>query len=321
MLKEGEVFERTAMLYLYAETPLHAGSGTSLGIVDLPIQRERITGYPLVQASGLKGCLREQASQHKRWCGDQDCPLSPHDDWDRRVSLVFGPAPNHASEYAGAISVGDARILLFPVRSLKGVFAWVTSKQVLARFRRDASLAVIEVNWGEAGPRDEEEALVAPENDVLIGNSLVLEEFAFKSQESEDVRKIGEWLARNSLPGQGTYWQQALPRRLVILGEEPFRDFTQFATDIITRTHLQDETKTVKRGALWSEEQLPAETLLYAPLFATRPRANPLPDLEDASAVVRFIKACVDGRHIQLGGDATVGRGFAALRLQEGGAQ
>jgi len=42
------MFDKGALLYLYAETPVHAGSGTSLGIVDLPIQRERTTGYPIM---------------------------------------------------------------------------------------------------------------------------------------------------------------------------------------------------------------------------------------------------------------------------------
>ena len=55
------MFEASAMLYLYVETPLHAGSGSSVGVVDLPIQRERVTGYPVVQASGLKGKLRSEA--------------------------------------------------------------------------------------------------------------------------------------------------------------------------------------------------------------------------------------------------------------------
>jgi len=54
------VFEKAAMLFLYCETPVHAGTGTSLSIVDLPIQRERITGLPIVQASSLKGVLRAE---------------------------------------------------------------------------------------------------------------------------------------------------------------------------------------------------------------------------------------------------------------------
>jgi CRISPR type III-B/RAMP module RAMP protein Cmr4 len=55
------MFQAACMLYVYAETPLHAGSGRGLGGVDLPIQRERVTGYPIVQASSLKGKLRAEA--------------------------------------------------------------------------------------------------------------------------------------------------------------------------------------------------------------------------------------------------------------------
>jgi CRISPR-associated protein Cmr4 len=135
------MFDKAALLFLYTETPLHAGSGTSLGIVDLPIQRERTTGYPMIQASGLKGCLRDVTTDHKNWCQDNNCPLYPHADWDRKVEIVFGPADTQrASEHAGALSVGDARILLFPVRSLIGVFAWVTCPNVLARFKREAEM-------------------------------------------------------------------------------------------------------------------------------------------------------------------------------------
>ena len=43
--------------FLVVETPLHVGSGTELGIIDLPIQRERHTGFPKIEASGLKGCI------------------------------------------------------------------------------------------------------------------------------------------------------------------------------------------------------------------------------------------------------------------------
>jgi CRISPR-associated protein Cmr4 len=38
----------TTMLYLYVETPLHAGTGSGLSSVDLPIQRERTTQYPMI---------------------------------------------------------------------------------------------------------------------------------------------------------------------------------------------------------------------------------------------------------------------------------
>jgi CRISPR-associated protein Cmr4 len=51
----------TTMLYLYVETPLHAGVGSGLSNIDLPIQRERPTQYPMIQGSGIKGKLRATA--------------------------------------------------------------------------------------------------------------------------------------------------------------------------------------------------------------------------------------------------------------------
>lgn len=301
------MFDKAAILYLYAETPLHAGSGTSLGVVDLPIQRERITGYPIVQASGLKGCLRDAVGN-----GDPQRR--------QKVELVFGPDTQRASDHAGAISVGDARILLFPVRSLWGVFAWVTSRDVLARFRRDAQMAHVPVNWTETGPAIDGEALVASE--ALVSNGrIVLEEFAFAAKEDATAKAIAGWLAQNSLPAgeEYAYWRKALPQRLVILPENAFRDFMLFSTEVVSRIRLDDKTKTVARGALWSEEHLPSDTLLYALLFASKPRVNSPPsDLRDADSVLKFVTDCIDDKRLQLGGDATVGRGFVKVRISEG---
>jgi CRISPR-associated protein Cmr4 len=60
------MFQQTKTLFLVCETPLHAGSGDSLGIVDLPIQRERHTQFPKIEASSLKGALREAFEQHPK---------------------------------------------------------------------------------------------------------------------------------------------------------------------------------------------------------------------------------------------------------------
>ena len=301
------MFDKSAVLYLYVETPLHAGSGTSLGIVDLPIQRERTTGYPIVQASGLKGCLREAAT-------GQDA---------RKVKIVFGPDTQASSDHAGALSVGDACILLFPVRSLMGVFAWVTSKDVLARFKRNVRMAGIDPSWTEVGPATDGAALVA--SDAVVTNGrIVLEEFAFAAENSIIAHGIADWLQSKALPlgDEYAYWRQALPQRLVILPESAFRDFTQFSTEVVSRVRLNGKTKTVAPGALWSEEHLPPDTLLYASLFASKPRVKEeeLPDdwkqeKDGAAQVMGFVEKCVNGKRIQLGGDSTVGRGFVSVRM------
>ncbi len=300
------MFEAKAMLYLYVETPLHAGSGTSLGVVDLPVQRERVTNYPMVQSSGIKGKLRAEAVALGK----------PADE----IKVVFGPeAGPGASEHAGAFTPGDARLLLFPVRSLLGVFAWTTSKDALARFCRDAKTVGLQLNWQATGPAADkaDAALVAPGNDVTADGKVVLEEFAFDAREDQQVKAIADWLASNAFPqdGEYAYWRQKLPKSLVILPENAFRDFTQFSTEVINRIRLEHETKTVAEGALWSEEHLPTDTLLYAPLFATKPRAlQNQTQLKTADNVLNFVKNLRLDR-IQLGGDETVGRGLVRLRF------
>jgi len=37
-------------------------------------------------------------------------------------------------QFTGCIAVTDARLLLFPVKSQKGVFAWITCPRVVSRF-------------------------------------------------------------------------------------------------------------------------------------------------------------------------------------------
>ncbi len=76
------------------------------------------------------------------------------------------------------------------------------------------------------------------------------------------------------LPESGTddYWSAKLKNSLVILPENDFRDFTLYATEVITRIRIDRNTKTAARGALWTEEHLPTDTLLYVPMYATDAR-------------------------------------------------
>ncbi len=324
------MFDRAAIIFLYTEAPLHAGSGTSLGTVDLPIQRERTTSYPMIQASGLKGCLRDVAAEHENWCQDKKCPLYPHTDWDRKVGIVFGPDTQRASEHAGALSVADARILLFPVRSLMGVFAWVNSQNVLARFKREAQMIGLSVSWNPIGPTDKRTAFVADGSLLIANEKVVLEEFAFTAQMDNGVKAIANWLKDEALPtgDEYAYWRDSVEERLVILPENAFRDFVQFSTEVVARVRIDDIKKTVEPRALWTEEHLPSETLLYATLFASKPRVKDeaLPqDWKQASdrveEIMKFVKGAIDGKRLQLGGDATVGRGIVKVRVATAQAQ
>jgi CRISPR-associated protein Cmr4 len=146
-------------------------------------------------------------------------------------------------------------------------------------------------------------------------NKVVLEEFVFESDNTQAtaVDAIGKWLAANALPqsGEYQYWRDTLPKRLAILGNDAFRDFTQFATEVQTHIRLDPKTKTVETGALWTEESLPADTLLYAPLCAT-PSRNSV-KLSGAGILDKITALKIE--RMQLGGDETTGRGIVRVQM------
>ena len=308
------MFEKAAILFLYCETPLHAGSGSSMSIVDLPIQRERITNLPIIQASSLKGVLRAEA---KRILEQRNDPQA-----NDKVQALFGPETQRAHEHAGCVSPHDARVLLFPVRSLVGVFAWTTCPLVLERFKREATAAGMQVPWQVPVPENSNQALVVNGSEVKIGDKVVLEEFAFDAEENEKAKKIAEWIRDNALPKSNEYqqWRNWLPKRFVILPVDAFRDFTQMATEVISRIRLDQERKTVAEGALWTEEHLPSETLLYAPIFVSKPLAPNAGQLNLSSAedALNLLKQ-LNLNRLQIGGDETVGRGIVKVGFFAGG--
>src|SRR5258707_4919911 len=163
----------TTMLYLYVETPLHAGVGSGLSSIDLPIQRERTTQYPMIQGSGIKGKLRATAEE----VFDTET-----------VNVLFGP-PTNGGDFAGALVIGDARLLLFPVRSLNGVFAYTTSYDILNRFKRDIERERTNssFSWIMPGDLEENTALVTTPSEIDANGTIVLEEFSFESKPNEQI--------------------------------------------------------------------------------------------------------------------------------------
>jgi CRISPR-associated protein Cmr4 len=321
----------SGLLGLHALTGVHPGSGTSLGAVDLPIQRERHTYWPTIPGSTLKGILRDVCRERairdtETYRDDPDGPpaattsrRSARDkaNDDPLLSEVFGPTPTGSSTASGALSVTDARLLAFPVRSLRGLFAWVTCGSVLERLRRDIALADAKLTVPDI-VADEGEALVSSQqSDCLIGGaSILLEEFDFRAKRRRDVDEIAEWIVGSLLPSGSAY--AATRRRFlshfVVLHDDDFSHFARYSTDIVARIALRYDTKTVKDGALFHQEFLPPETLLYSVVIANAARrrfgGRPAPE------ILRFLADRLPC-FLQIGSDETTGKGYCAPRLFE----
>ncbi|HCW51693.1 MAG TPA: hypothetical protein DGR79_06470, partial [Clostridiales bacterium] len=46
------------VFWIHALTPLHVGAGQGVGFIDLPVMREKATGWPIVPGSTVKGVMR-----------------------------------------------------------------------------------------------------------------------------------------------------------------------------------------------------------------------------------------------------------------------
>jgi len=104
------------VFFIHAMTPLHPGTGQGIGVIDQPVARESATGVPFLPGSSIKGVFRSECER-----GDL-------------AQRVYGADAQSRETFAGSLQFTDARVLFLPVRSLNGLFAWVTAPFMLQRF-------------------------------------------------------------------------------------------------------------------------------------------------------------------------------------------
>lgn len=324
------------LLGLHAQTPLHPGSGTALGTVDLPIQRERHTKWPVIPGSALKGILRDACRDHLSQKSNlleldryDDVPEeTPEQRKNRRstsnsnrshanatldLNLLFGPPSDGAGDFAGAISVTDARILAFPVRSAQGVFAWISCPAALDRLERDAKLAKKTVNW-KAVDVPKRGCLCVQDSPCLgAGEVAVLEELDFKRDATLNIEDIAKWIVEHLLRPEFKYLAARFPKHFLLLPDDDFTHYVRHATEVTARIALDYDTKTVKNGALFYQEFLPAESILYSVVLASPSRSSRQP--KSAEDLLINLQNWLDRDVLQVGGDESTGKGLCAIRL------
>ncbi|MYC75354.1 type III-B CRISPR module RAMP protein Cmr4 [Candidatus Poribacteria bacterium] len=323
------MFKSAKPLFLIVETSLHAGSGSDLGIVDLPIQREKHTSYPKIESSGIKGAVREvfstQPDLKALECG-WNITAVEDDDYKEAINLVFGH--EQGDLHAGALGFTDARLLLFPVKSVSGVFGWITCPAVLERFKHDLSICEPSITLDFPPPQENQ---VPTDSELIVSdNKIVLEEYTFEVHETDDCKNLAKWIAENCMPSDGVYeyWRKKIQNSLAILNNDDFRDFVTLSTEVIARIKIDQKTGTVQKGALWYEEYLPSDSILYSlalasPIFQESDDDKGIFQLteqekekncDESEKVMDFLE---DGLPsiIQLGGNATIGKGIVRTRV------
>ncbi len=306
------------LLFTHALSPLHAGTGQGVGVIDLPIAREKATGIPYVPGSSLKGVLRESSWNKAKGNTAEE----------KNCEHVFGPPTDNADAFSGAAQFADQRLLCLPVRSLSGTFAWVTSPYLLTRFLRDAK------DTGQT-------ALIQPLKEITLAEKkcLVITEFSVNDSQVKTKLKLRvhnqDKVVLEDLDleliedSNATEWAKAIAMcvfvdaslrkefaaRFCVVPDNVLSFLLDTATEITARIKVREDVKTVQRGGLWYEEALPTETILYGFVLAT-PTGYHTKNGVDAKTIFDVIDKSIEPV-AQLGGNATVGRGLCRLRLLE----
>jgi len=297
------MFEIVKPLFFVCESPLHAGAGGGVG-TELPIQREAHTRFPKVEASGIKGAFREVFEQAYKANNKKAT--------DKDLVAVFGH-PDRGDENAGALGLSDGRLLLFPVRSRRGVFAWATCPRVLQRFARDLKVSELK-DGGAAVPKlrvlaevvisamPKDKCSIPAASQVVDGaGRVMLEEYAMEAQKQEGTGKLANALAAILKIAE-------LPEQFVVVSDEYFRDFVLHCTEIHTRIRIGNDG-VVQDGALFTEEHLPAESVLYS-LAMAHPEFKK-GGMKAADIYDLFSSGLPE--IVQIGGNATLGKGIVRI--------
>lgn len=286
-----KTLSETGVLGLYTETALHCGAEGGTGYVDLPIQRERHTHYPVIPGSTIKGVLRDE--------------LLPNLGQEK-IDAIFG---KEATQSPGTVSFGDGILVAFPVRSSGAPFHWVTCPFVLERVFRSLGVTV-KVSapgsgraWG-GGEKEE----------------ILLEEIRLKKVPEPDFFKedgpLGHLLKLLPAGESFGYTRKLFARQLLIVSDHDFKEFVETGTEVLTRIKLNflGTTRTLKpedlseeerakatppdlQGNLFVEEVVPPETLFLAALRGGETAGD-------------LVKALQGRTVIRFGGDETIGRGL-----------
>ncbi|HXH13906.1 MAG TPA: type III-B CRISPR module RAMP protein Cmr4 [Alphaproteobacteria bacterium] len=235
--------------WLMTLDPVHIGTGGyRLGRVDNAIVREPGTNLPKIPGTSLSGAVRSAAAM--RWksvhpdkplcagqgghCGNfQTCP----------ICYTFGSARDGRDSRAGAVSLGDVRLVLFPVSSWDGP-VWLSTAETLRE---------LDVQNVPTSPQPEEVALTSglrALNKVFGLGWLML-----------GITQTGLTLTAPTAWQTSAEFTHALTRT-VLVHESIFSHLVNAGLEVRTSVAIDPNTGAAQERALFTYEAIPRAAFL-----------------------------------------------------------
>ena len=280
---------QTYRYLLMTVDPVHVGTGGSrLGRVDNSIIREPGTHLPKIPGTGLSGAIRQYAAYRK---GRPECAGQGKDHHKKPedkcpVCFTFGTANDNGSGYSGMVSIGDARLLFFPVYSMQGP-VWVTSPAAL----QDSQM-------------------------TFNGNAPQEDQAIFASAIQGDHLNLG-WLMvgrGGSLIELDAKIPEPVRSRLVVVSEKLFSHVVNSNLEVRTSVSINPLTGAAEDKALFTFEALPRAAYLWMDIVEDNFRNDFPQDNEQGwKSPIEVVNAGLEwAQHLGVGGMGT--RGFGRLQ-------
>ncbi len=200
-----------------ALTNLHVGNGeANYSVIDKQVQRDPITNLPQINASSLKGALREYIENSIIQENNSDDNLAK-----AVATIVFGSEPtDNQKPKQGYVNFFDAKLLALPVRTDKEPFVMATSKEVLDAFIKTCAIYGIKASIESKENTFNKNGEYLVENDgwkynttelSFIGDKVVV----LKDEHFRQIAKELPFVARNHLENgksENLWYEEIVPR-------------------------------------------------------------------------------------------------------------
>ena len=201
---------------------------------------------------------------------------------------------------SGQLSASAARLVALPVRTVRGLFAYVTCP---------GSLSMLGCGFDQMLPRGEElgnGALASARCCAVLQRRVVLEEFCFELREQAEFAGAGQELAQVYAGVVGEYAAAKLGVDLVCISDQCFADLSRACVELEERCEIDSFSKLPTARGVSCIEYVPAHSLFASELGG---------DVGEVSGL-SWVRALGVGQ-VQIGSDQNTGRGICAVGTYE----
>jgi len=218
------------------------GSGkANFGIVDQLVQRDVTTGFPNVNASGIKGAFKEFLTNNNPGAAN--------------IKEIFGSEKGNDDSQTGAYHFFNADLLSIPVRCNKTPFLNATCPLLIDRFLEMCRHFEIAIDKALKNDLDTLSGLVVNDADSFVFDA------AYKgaAMEDEDIFSPAAVAAFDL----GTELKNLLGEKLILVSDKIFKMITSdLFLPVIPRNSLGENKN------LWYEQVVPRESRFFTFVYA-----------------------------------------------------